>query len=123
MRALPGYDALTLNARYSWRVRALDVRGASSAWSADEFVHGALQTQPPPPAEPVTLHEMRFTEGGLHLSWTPSARPVHVEFTESLNDPHWATVAGSEGLTTDESGVNFNAVSNAPRAFFRIVAE
>ncbi len=86
---MPGYDALVLNARYYWRVCALDIWSEPSPWSTAAFVYGELQTpEAPEPPAPVTVTSIQMGANNLvTLSWTPSERPVRVEFTRSLTHP------------------------------------
>jgi len=121
MSALPGYEALALNARYYWRVRALDLWEAPSAWTSASFVYGELQTEPPAPAEPVTITGMTVVDGQVLLSWTASAYPVRVEFTASLTDPQWVPVNGATGLGGTAVAVPFP--TGEPQGFFRVVVE
>jgi hypothetical protein len=121
MNALPNYGALVLNARYYWRVRALDLWDAPSVWTTASFVYGELQTEPPAPVEPVTITGMTIVDGQILLSWTPSAYPVRVEFTASLTDPQWVPVNGATGLGGTTVAVPFP--TGLDRGFFRVVVE
>ena len=123
MKTLPGYDALVLNARYYWRVCALDIWSEPSPWSTAAFVYGELQTPelPEPPA-PVTVTSIQMGANNLvTLSWTPSERPVRVEFTRSLTHPQWTAIEGATGLTVTTAVVPYPA--DAPCGFFRVVVE
>ncbi|MFA6632624.1 MAG: hypothetical protein WCU90_10015, partial [Kiritimatiellia bacterium] len=121
MNALPNYDALALNARYYWRVRALDLWEAPSVWTTASFVYGELQTEPPAPVEPVTITGMTIMDGQILLSWTASAYPVRVEFTASLTDPQWVPVNGATGLGGSAFAVPLP--TGEPQGFFRVVVE
>jgi hypothetical protein len=121
MSALPGYEALALNARYHWRVRALDLWEAPSVWTTASFVYGELQTEPPAPVEPVTITGMTIVDGQILLAWTASAYPVRVEFTASLTDPQWVPVNGATGLGGSAFAVPLP--NGEPQGFFRVVVE
>ena len=121
LNALPGFESLALNARYYWRVRALDLWDAPSVWTTASFVYGELQTEPPAPVEPVTITGMTIADGQIHLSWTASDYPVRVEFTASLTDPQWVPVNGATGLGGTTVAVPFP--TGLDRGFFRVVVE
>ncbi|MDD4019269.1 MAG: hypothetical protein PHV28_15155, partial [Kiritimatiellae bacterium] len=119
LNALPGSAGLAINARYFWRVRSLDVWGEPSVWSAASFIYGELQPETPP--EPVTLTGILIANGVVSLTWTASDQPVRVEHTPSLVSPQWEAVPGATALQT--TAHSFNAVSNAPQGFYRVVVE
>ncbi len=123
MKTLPGYDALVLNARYYWRVCALDIWSEPSPWSTAAFVYGELQTpEPPEPPAPVTITSIQMgANNQVTLSWTPSERPVRIEFTRSLTHPQWTAIEGAAGLTVTTAVVPYPA--DAPCGFFRVVVE
>ena len=121
LKTLAGYGALALNARYFWRVRAFDSWEAPSAWSSSSFIYGELSAEPPLPPEPVTVTGLTLADGVVSLTWTQSDRPVRVEHTPSLVNPQWETVPGAAALQTTSH--SFNAVSNAPQGFYRVVIE
>jgi len=117
LKALPGYGALALNARYFWRVRALDVWDEPSAWSAASFIYGELQEPPP---EPVAITGITVTSGQVSLSWTQSALPVRIECASSLVNPQWTPVSGATALNGTTHSF---ACPPGGQGFFRVVSE
>jgi hypothetical protein len=116
---LPGYDAVALNARYYWRVRAYDLWDEPSAWTASSFIYGTLPDAPRP--DPVTITDLTIVNGWVSLTWTASANPVRIEQTPSLTNPQWTPVPGAEGLS--QASHSFNVISNASQGFFRVVPD
>jgi len=110
-----------LNARYYWRVRALDQWDEPSAWTQASFVYGTLAEEPPPPPEPVTVTGITIVDGVVSLSWTASDHPARIEFSPVLVNPEWTVVPGATGLSTAQH--SFNVSSNAPQGFYRVVVE
>ncbi len=115
---LPGYEALVLNARYYWRVRAFDLWDSPSDWSSTPFIYGALSSAP---YEPVTITGLSLINGTVSLTWTPSEHPVRIEYTPSLSSPQWTVVPGATGLQT--MGITVDAVPNTPQGFYRVIVE
>lgn len=121
LNTLPGYDTLTLNARYYWRVRALDTRAAPSEWAVEPFIYGTLHDDPPEPPAPVTISTVTISGGEIHLSWTESALPVRIEFTPSLAQPQWTAIPGATDL--NGTNISLSLPENEPSGFYRVVVE
>jgi hypothetical protein len=95
LSSLPGAQNFVWRTLYHWRVSAQDQRGLSSAWSAA----WPLQYGPPSPRAGRITGIRRAPGGQLTMEWTGAAGFVFVEFSPSLTQPQWQTVAGPLGGT------------------------
>lgn len=120
LNALPGSAGLAIDARYFWRVRALDVWGEPSAWSAASFIYGQLQPEVPPEPPPAPVFTgMAVANGNITLQWNAAGHPVRIEWTPSLSPPQWTTVEGATNLLNGSH--SFPLSEDWAAGFFRAV--
>jgi hypothetical protein len=113
-----GSSNLVAGTTYYWRVRAQDLHGLSSDWSAGQhtFQFGTAAPEP----EPAAITGLRRgTNGTLVLQWTAVPCPIFVEHSPRLNPSDWQTVAGPV------TGTNwtFTPAPGATSGFYRLRSE
>jgi hypothetical protein len=117
LHTLAGVDQLQFGTGYYWRVRAMDSYFAWSAWSTgDHWLRLGMQA---PEAPRLTAMYPPDAHGLMRMGWSPTERPVYVEFKPSLQSTNWQTIAGplsgySHSVTNDPA---------KPMGFFRLRQE
>jgi hypothetical protein len=108
---------LSINARYYWRVQAVDSWGASSEWSSSDFIYGALQSEPEP--DPPVFTKILISAGRIRLEWEANGHSVSLEQTPCLSNPQWTPVQGAVNLTTGCFEIELSA--EQPVSFYRAI--
>jgi hypothetical protein len=116
VNAMAGYEALTLNTSYFWRICAVDSQGLASAWVSEPFVYGLLTVVQP---EPATITGLTWDGSVLLLEWTPSEQVSGIEFTPTLNPADWQPVDAAQNIETNF--VTLVPPTDSPTGFFRVM--
>ncbi len=88
LEELAGSEELVIGTRYYWRIRAQDSRYAWSDWS--EGLHYFRYGIVPPVLQAAPLQP----NGAVSFQWEETDLEIYIEFTPTLNPPHWMTIDG-----------------------------